>query len=646
MVLFGQWLSVKARQNTTSPDAPIAIAQGYNSSAAAVNAIFLIVNVWGINVLRAARPIFSIPSVVYTVFVVVGFVYGPQEYSEFRSKSFVREIFYAFLTGNGITAGVSLIILPVSSRKVFFLEASGFLQNCRGLLKAEVAFVETLEHSGLCEPEHTSNPATSEDGLSNGKPPSETTAAHGRLMYANRAAALKVAAAGVMGLGNKIREDVVFAKREVAYGHLRGSDIGEIHLLIRNIMIPISGLSTLADIAERLIIPRGEEPTASPSAPHRRAQMFSDNEQAEWHELIKALNPSLSQIIRVLDDSLLHVLVLFKLVPPPPQKASSQNGQANTDEDVEKGVPAPQPGDLSFGDFLDQQIKDFRQQRTAKLQLWAEERGLSAIFHTSAEYWSSKHKEDVDDALRNARELRVSQRLHIVLYLEYLLYSVSRAILAMVRFSESKMEDGTMAKQRFIFPSMNTLRRLVHGLVNGEDSSPDIEKLDNMAGNVETVYFGDSLGAPKDPEHLPAKNFRQVWGNHLRKIPKFLGSDPVKFGTRVTVAVMSVGIMAYLKNSRSFFIRQRVVWALVMIAIGMSPSSGSAVFSLLGNCTATLGGMIGAFINWYIVDQKTPGVIVFLFFFMMFYFYFAAKNPRFLVAIVAGAVTHILTIGM
>jgi hypothetical protein len=67
---------------------------------------------------------------VYTVFVIVGFVYGPQEYSEFRSKSFVRELFYAFLTGSGITAGVSLIILPVSSRKVFFLEVSGFFQSC------------------------------------------------------------------------------------------------------------------------------------------------------------------------------------------------------------------------------------------------------------------------------------------------------------------------------------------------------------------------------------------------------------------------------------------------------------------------------------------------------------------------------------
>jgi len=78
----------------------------------------------------------------------------------------------------------------------------------------------------------------------------------------------------------------------------------------------------------------------------------------------------------------------------------------------------------------------------------------------------------------------------------------------------------------------------------------------------------------------------------------------------------------------------------------MNPTSGSAVFQLLGNLTATLFAMICAFINWYIVDQKTGGVIVFFFLFQTLYFYFAAKNPRFLVAIAAGAVTHVLIIGM
>ncbi len=55
--------------------------------------------------------------------------------------------------------------------------------------------------------------------------------------------------------------------------------------------------------------------------------------------------------------------------------------------------------------------------------------------------------------------------------------------------------------------------------------------------------------------------------------------------------------------------------------------------------------MACAFINWYIVDEKTAGVIPVFFFFMCFYFYFAARFPKFLTAIAAGALTHVLIIG-
>jgi hypothetical protein len=77
----------------------------------------------------------------------------------------------------------------------------------------------------------------------------------------------------------------------------------------------------------------------------------------------------------------------------------------------------------------------------------------------------------------------------------------------------------------------------------------------------------------------------------------------------------------------------------------MNPTSGSAVFTLLGNLTATIVAVVFSFINWYIVDQKTAGIIVFFFLIQMIYFYFAAKYPRFLIAIAAGAITHVLIVG-
>lgn len=108
---------------------------------------------------------------------------------------------------------------------------------------------------------------------------------------------------------------------------------------------------------------------------------------------------------------------------------------------------------------------------------------------------------------------------------------------------------------------------------------------------------------------------------------------------------MSIGIMAYLRKTHSFFVKQRVVWALVMISIGMKGSSGSAVFNLVCNSTFSVVGMIAALVNWYIVNGHTAGVVVFFAISMALWFYWAARLSRLIIGIVAGALTQVLVIG-
>ncbi|KAE9381490.1 hypothetical protein N431DRAFT_458077 [Stipitochalara longipes BDJ] len=605
MVCLGQWAGVKAREHTTPPGASPAVANGYNSSASAVNAIFLMFNIFLISVLRALRPVFAIPGIQYTVFVMVGFIYGPQEPTVHRSQLFLKELLYSFLTGQAISTGVSLLIIPVSSRKVFFGETTGFLQSCRGLLKAQMGFIQVMSRSAV----------------------SSATGPKGEAEYNQKVAILKSSSSGLLSLGAKLREDVMFAKREIAFGHLLETDIHAIHGLLRDIMIPITGLSTIADIAERSHCHSGGvDASQTPGT-------SSDLDQNGWKELFEGLSTAFETVVQILDDGILHTLILLGLAPSPKKKAPG---------DVEVGTDIPKPGDPKFGDYLEQKVREFRKERSSELQRWTQEQGLNSVFKNTVKHKMPPTNQNEIIFENEDREVVASKRLHVILYMEYLLYSTAMAILGIVRFAESKIADGTMAKKRFIWPAYKTLVRIIQGLINGDEPGPDTEE---MEGFGETVALGDSLQAPKDPEHLPPKNARQALGDHLRSIPKFLGSDAVRFGVRVTIAVMSIGIMAYLKNTHAFFVKQRVVWALVMIAIGMSPTAGSAVFNMLGNTTCTTFGMIGSYINWYMVDGKTAGVIVFFFFFLLFYFYFAAKFPRFLVAIVAGALTHVLVIG-
>jgi hypothetical protein len=615
MIVLGQWAGIKARQHTTPVGASPAVARGYNSSASAVNAIFLLFNVFIINSLRAARPALTIPTIQYTVVVLVGFTYGPSETTVYRSHRFVKEVLYAFLTGQAISTGVSLLIIPVSSRKVFFGEVVGFLQSCRGLLKKQMQFIESLEHSKF------SKPILTKQALGVEQSNVDST------LHEEKRAALKTATAALLVLGSKLGEDVTFAKRETAYGHLDGKDVHALNLILRGIMIPISGLSTIADISVRMDGWR----RAKKICEHLSAEEL-ELEHLEWLELVEGARLAFENMTQLLDESISYVLTTLKLIP------GKNTGKA-TVGDVEKGQEAKPISD--FANSLERKIEAFREQRSTDLRAWAQKRGLKSVFQSASRKRHETPAHEAIDPAVASRETLASARPHIILYMEYLLYSVSKAILVAVRFADSMENNGTMMKKRFIFPTVKTVTKWLKSLLNGTESSVELDP----AAEAQSILLGHSFQSPRDPEHLPPKGF-QILGNYMRLIPRFFGSSSVKFGARTAVAVFSIAIMAYLKNTHAFFIRQRLVWSLVMISIGMSPTAGSAVFNLFGNLTFTLFGMIGAFINWYIVDQKTAGVIVMFFVFMCFYFYWAAKYPRFLTAIVAGALTHVLIVGM
>jgi hypothetical protein len=552
---------------------------------------------------------------------MVGFTYGPIQATVATSQRIVKELLYAFLTGQAISTGVSLFVIPVSSRKVFFAEATGYLQTCRKVLRAQVGFVSVLEHSSLCSPLAVHEAEKAGEDIS-----------EGRALFKQKAGALKAM---------KLREDVTFAKREIAVGHFRETDIHEFYELIVHITYPISGLSGIAEIAELMQECYPVDAVTASSSANSPSQAALDVEQQDWWDLIRSLTISFDGVITILDESILHILILLRIVPGAKKgKGTDANG------DAEKGDSPPKAGDPGFGNYLEQQIKELRGIRTADVQKWAAERGLNSVFQSAAKnnMNSAGSKHATMDPAAIERGLFASKRLHVVFYMEYLLYSVSLAILDLVRFAEQKSQDSTFTRIRLVLPALKTLIKWGKGLIDGDEANNE-ENFDQLASNAPTVYLGDSFRRAKDPEHLPPKNQIQAWGDHLRAVPRALGSAPVAFGVRVTIAVMSIGILAYLEKTHEFFIKQRVVWCLVMVSFGMSPTTGSAVFSLFWSLVFTALGMVGAFINWYIADQKTPAVIVIFFLMLQIYFYFCARYPRFLLAIVAGALTHVLTIG-
>jgi len=164
-----------------------------------------------------------------------------------------------------------------------------------------------------------------------------------------------------------------------------------------------------------------------------------------------------------------------------------------------------------------------------------------------------------------------------------------------------------MKKNRLILPGQRRLKKWILS-IGKEDVSVDNESPDSMENGNRNIYMGSGFTPVKDPEHLPPNTVWQHIGNGIRKIPHFLGSTESAFGFRVACATLTVGIVAFLKDTQTFFIEQRLVWAMIIIvrapfpnaeirsantlqAIGMTMTSGQSMFGFFGRVAGTTVAM-------------------------------------------------------
>jgi hypothetical protein len=68
---------------------------------------------------------------------------------------------------------------------------------------------------------------------------------------------------------------------------------------------------------------------------------------------------------------------------------------------------------------------------------------------------------------------------------------------------------------------------------------------------------------------------------------------------------------------------------MIVIVIGMNPTSGQTMFGFVARIVATAISLVLSLIVWYIVDGKTAGVIVFLYLANVFEVSYESKFSRF-----------------
>ncbi|KAK4119617.1 hypothetical protein N657DRAFT_684256 [Parathielavia appendiculata] len=615
--MLALWSAIQARNNTTPPGSP---PRAYSSSQSAVCAVWLFANIWFGNVVRAKLPAFNLPVITYSILVNISATFGPLMTTTAAAHVFVQQLLTAMLTALALALGVNLLVFPVSSRLVVFKELAGAIGLMRQLVSLQKAYLASLEPDAAFDAAmDTETFLTMAEG---GTPQDHNEPRPTK--DAEAAKALEETAAKMRELSGKLHADLPFAKRDLAWGKLDAKDLSEMYKLFRNVYIPVLGMNTIIDIFQRF----SERPDwdSTDETPNGK-----DVERHVWNEVMRQLQEPFEILSVAIDQGLEHAAMCLELIPRPKKVTgkAGKPGPNTSDIDIE-AQQQPEPGNPGFAGVLDNRIQAFYSRKGELLKKWVQERGISLDENISDHPYFRSERDQV--------------QLYIILYMENLMHASGEAVQDLVDFADEKIEDGTMSKKRLIAPTLHRLRKWFIAVLSDEDASAE-QTPDAMEAGANFVSFGGNYNRKKNPEHLPPETAWQRFGNGLRKISKFFGSQESAFGFRVACATMTIGIVAFLENTQRFFMEQRLVWALIIITIGMTMTSGQSFFGFLCRVGGTIVAMCLSLIIWYIVGGRIPGVIVFLWLSLFISYYFFVKLPRFLPAILIIIITQVLIIG-
>ena len=333
-------------------------------------------------------PALQFPVIMYSIFTNIAFTFGPMFPAFAFGQALIKQLLTGFLTAFGISTAVHLFIIPMSSRLVVFKEQAGYIGLIRTTLKAQTAYLQSLESTDMfmgtgskSEVSEEASPDNEKKKQKKNKKEKEPqTDRSNHPANTSQSKALKSAVAGLIALHGKLHGDIPFAKREVAWGKLGPTDIDKIFELFRAIVIPLIGMSTVSDIFERIAERRG---WVKPQRPNERdnSESWERCTEAEkiaekntWNEVMKALHEPFSIAVAAMDEGLEHAGICLEILPKPKQKKVDEE-QAKSD---------PKPGDLEFSNYMEQKMTSFYNERGKVLRAWAREKGLSEAQFDSA----------------------------------------------------------------------------------------------------------------------------------------------------------------------------------------------------------------------------------------------------------------------
>lgn len=315
--LLAGWCGVQARHHTANDPSNIS---AYNSSAEAVVAIFFIFCIWFTFTVKSAFPIWALQCTlagIFTVAILPNIAKAPNMSEVIDETNVILEV---FLVGQAVGFVNALILFPQSCRGLFSKDIELCLDGLVALIQAQRKCMEdiSLKKVSAVEEEENGSSSTSQ---------------------------LEDALQRFIKTVGKTRQDGEYAACEISWGVFDHTKLEEISTLLFDLIPPVSGLSSVADMLQLHVDGRNIVSDASVISVSDEADNTTSREDG-WQHLEAAMHHNSKQM----SDTIIKGVEHAKLRLESTKGRTLFNRYRNKKTDEEHGAGITRPGDTEFLD--------------------------------------------------------------------------------------------------------------------------------------------------------------------------------------------------------------------------------------------------------------------------------------------------------
>ncbi|KAM3551408.1 hypothetical protein ARSEF4850_007887 [Beauveria asiatica] len=587
-----QTIMYAAREHTAGASEDLT---AYNSSAEAVVAVLLAFGMWVAFTVKSAFPSWNIQvsvAAILAIAIIPAIARLPTMHAIIESAT---NAFVVFLTGQAVGLVNALLVFPQTCRGLFKRDAISCLDALCAIMQAHDACIEDVVAGTV--------PCSSSEATG-----SESVEQLERALH---------------HLGNEVAKangHVEHAAREISWGAYHQSELDTVCGLLVQLVPPVSGLSLVADMMQREtdvfgIIGHAEQ--ASVAREDSDDQMVQP--QDEWPSTELEMKEQLRKMTEMISTGAEHA----KLRLGQGQKRSWM-GTANERSTDQERNGAISPGGSEFIEYYRDMFKEDGDKNSSRQQ----------VLHRYVQYGPQIGKMGRVPTNRHADTLRY----FALLQSQTILAALGRNLLRLLIY----LDECNARPKRLVAPNFLSLRYWAGVFSSTKLVPKDTRPRDGGA----KVELDPVFHKPRNPDHLPPTNTMEAAGGYVGRINSVLRTDHAAYGLRGVCAVMTIAIIGFLRDSQDFYFAQRLLWALFAILLSMVRTSGSSTFLLMGRLLGTMASMVASYIIWYIVDQRTPGVLVLMWLWFMVISFLIVRFPALLSIWFVALIAAIVMIGI